>query len=82
MILPMLTQSVITPELVGLTFSTAGELLLAVTVLTVHHKMKKEHKIDQFVINEITFEEVIGILAILMIVVGYMLQMRFFSQFA
>lgn len=70
----------ITTELVGLTFSTAGELLLAVTVLTVHHKLKKEHQIDRAVENEITFEQFVGILAIILIALGYLLQINFFTQ--
>ena len=70
----------ITTELVGLTFSTAGELLLAVTVLTVHHKMKKEHRIDAQVEEEISFEQWVGILAIILIAIGYILQVNFFRS--
>lgn len=71
----------ITPELVGLTFSTAGEILLAVTVLTVHSKLSQEHKVDKFVINEITFERAIGLMAIVLIITGYLLQINFFIYF-
>ena len=71
----------ITTELIGLTFSTAGELLLAVTVLTVHHKVKKEHHIDAKVEKEISFEQWIGVLAIIFIILGYVLQFNFFEHF-
>jgi len=68
-------------ELIGLTFSAAGEILLAITVLTVHHRLKKEHKIDKAVENEIGFEQFIGGLAILFLAIGYLLQVNFFRVF-
>ena len=69
----------ITPEIVGLTFSAAAEILLAVTVLTVHESLKKEHKFDKKVESEITFEHIVGTLAIFLMIGGYVLQAGFLN---
>lgn len=68
-------------EFLGLTMSTLGEILLAGTVLMVHHKIKKEHKIDQFVIKEITLEQLLGTSSIILMIAGYFLQIDFFGQY-
>ena len=65
---------VVSTAQLGLALSTIGELILAITVLTVHYKVKKEHKIDQYVINEITHEEIAGVISISLIIIGFVLQ--------
>lgn len=61
-------------RIIGLTLSTIGEVVLAMTILIVHYKIKKEKKIDRFVLNEITHEEFFGVISICLIIVGYLLQ--------
>jgi hypothetical protein len=70
----------VTPELIGLTLSTIGEVILAGTVLSVHWRLKKAHKIDKYVIKEITLEEFFGATAVILIIFGYFLQIRFFQS--
>lgn len=68
-------------QTLGLTLSTIGEIVLAGTVLVVHTKLKQERKIDQYVINEITLEQFLGTTSILLIILGYLIQIGFFSLF-
>lgn len=60
---------------VGLTSDTIGKILLGVTVLSVHWHVLKEHKTDKDVLRTMRGEQVLGALAILLIVVGYVLQL-------
>lgn len=72
----------LTFEIIGLTLSTIGEVLLGTMVLMVHHKLKTHKNVDDKVAKEITHEELIGRIAILLIVIGYFLQLNFFEHFA
>ena len=63
-----------TLEILGLSLSTAGEVIRAITILTVHHKVKKHHKIDKHVQTQIGREEFFGSLSIFLIIFGYLLQ--------
>jgi len=60
---------------IGFTLDTLGEILLGVTVLKVHFHVIKEHKIDTDVLKEMRLEQVLGILAVILIIVGYLLQL-------
>ena len=62
------------PTTLGLTLSTIGEILLAITVLFVHHQVKREKKIDSVILKDITYEEIFGSLSILLIIIGYLIQ--------
>lgn len=62
---------------IGLTLDTLGKVLLGVTVLMVHGHVSKEHKIDADVLRAMKREKVLGILAILLVVAGYILQFLF-----
>ena len=61
----------------GLTLDTLGKVLLGITVLMVHRYVLKEHKIDGDVLRGMKREQAFGILGILLIVVGYILQLLF-----
>lgn len=58
----------------GLTLSTLGEIILGTTILLVHTRLKREHKVDKQVIREITHEQALGLFAICLIIVGYLIQ--------
>jgi len=62
---------------IGLTLDTLGKVLLGFTVLMVHWHVSKEHKIDKDVLRSMRQERILGIFGILLIVVGYILQLSF-----
>jgi len=62
-------------EIIGFTLQTLGEVLVALTVLFVHQRVIKEHKIDEKVFLDIKKERVIGTLGIIFIITGYFLQL-------
>lgn len=53
---------------------TLGELFIAYTVLSVHKRILKEHQIDKKVIKTIKFEQSLGVLGIILIVLGFITQ--------
>lgn len=61
----------------GLTLDTLGKVLLGITVLMVHSYVLKEHKIDTDVLRGMKREQILGILGILSIVIGYILQLLY-----
>ncbi len=62
---------------IGLTLDTLGKILLGLTVLSVHKHVIKEHKIDADVLLSMKREQFLGSLGILLIIVGYVLQLLF-----
>lgn len=62
---------------IGLTLDTLGKVLLGITVLMVHRNIMKEHKIDVDVLRAMRREQALAVLAILLIVGGYILQLFF-----
>ena len=62
----------------SLTIGTVGKVLLGVTVLRVHSRITKEHKIDGQVLSEMKHEKWAGIIGILLMVIGYLLEMVFY----
>lgn len=60
---------------VGLTIDTAGKILLGVTVLRVHWHVLKEHRIDMDVLRTMKWEQTLGLLSVLLIAAGYVLQL-------
>jgi hypothetical protein len=62
-------------EFWALTFEFTGKILIAVTVLLVHSRVRREHKIDKRVLKEMGKETVIGVLGIVLMLVGYLLHL-------
>ncbi len=60
-------------EYIGLTLQTIGEIFIAFTVLKVHERILKEHRIDDNVFKVIKLEQMLGIFGIIFIVIGYVL---------
>jgi uncharacterized membrane protein YbjE (DUF340 family) len=56
---------------VGETITIIGEIIVAVMVITVHHKVKNKHKIDKSVSSIMALEQVVGLLGVVMIIFGY-----------
>ena len=61
-------------EFIGYTLGTIGKLLIAYTAIMVHHRVRKEHKIDDKVFRTMRTEHVLGLLGIFLIIVGYLLE--------
>ena len=64
--------------LIGETLDVVGKIMIAFTVLMVHHRFRKEHKIDEKVFKAMRREQVIGLLGIALIVIGYFLRLPSF----
>ncbi len=61
-------------EILGLTLTTVGEVLIGLTVLFVHHRILKEHKLDKRVFAGIQMEQWAGLLGIVLVVSGYIIR--------
>jgi hypothetical protein len=58
----------------GFTLDVAGKLIIAYTAIKVHYRVWQEHKIDEKVFREMRRERMWGILGLIMIAAGYVLQ--------
>lgn len=64
-------------EFLGHTLDFVGKLLVSYTVLTVHMRVREEHKIDEKVFGAMKKEKNIGIIGIAMMILGYILEAPF-----
>lgn len=58
----------------GRTCTLIGEVLIAVMVLWVHHKVEKDKKIDKGVIRTLRQEWFIALLGVMFLFIGYILE--------
>ena len=61
-------------ESLALTFEFVGTVLIAYAALRVHFRFLSEHKVDEKVFNSMKRELRFGILGVVLIAVGYVLQ--------
>lgn len=61
-------------ELLGFILDVIGKVLVAYTAIAVHRRVWKEHKIDEAVFGTMKWEQIIGIAGIILIVIGFLLQ--------
>lgn len=61
-------------EFIGLSLEVLGTVMIAYTALSVHHRVRKEHKIDEVVFKHMKREQAVGIIGIVLIIAGYLLQ--------
>lgn len=61
-------------ELLGHTLDVVGKVMVAYTAIRVHHRVWVEHKIDRKVFSEMKREQRIGFLGIVLIILGYLLE--------
>ena len=59
----------------ALTIEVLGELMIAFAVVRVHHRVLKDHKIDANVFKDIRTEQVVTVVGVLCIVVGYLVKL-------
>lgn len=64
----------------GITFGFLGKLLLGIAVLRVHLAVLRERGVDGVVFRAIRNEEVLSIIAILLVIIGYFLEIYFYSS--
>lgn len=64
-------------ELVGFTVEVIGKIMVGFTAVMVHYRVRKEHQIDAKVFKEMRREQVIGVIGITLILIGYFLQVPF-----
>ncbi|MBI2618435.1 hypothetical protein HYW58_03225 [Candidatus Kaiserbacteria bacterium] len=63
----------------GLTFRIIGEVILGLAVIGVHWRIVKEHRIDGKVLKDIRRERNLAIIAIILMAVGYALELTFYE---
>ncbi|MEM9336286.1 MAG: hypothetical protein AAGA35_00320 [Patescibacteria group bacterium] len=63
----------------GLTISVIGKVLLAIGVLWAHRELAIEGKIDKEVIRSFTLERWLTIIGLLLIVLGYAMEIYFYG---
>lgn len=64
-------------EVLGFTLESIGKILVAYTAIAVHHRFRKEHKVDEQVFKTMRKEQYLGIAGIVLLVIGYFLQLPF-----
>lgn len=63
----------------GLTVSMLGKLMLAAGVLMAHSKIEHEHRIDEQVIRTFHKERILTVIGVLLILIGYGLEIYFYG---
>ncbi len=58
----------------GFTLDVIGKIIVAYTALAVHHRFRHEHKVDTAVFRAMKKENYYAILGIVLIILGYILQ--------
>lgn len=61
-------------ELLGHTLDVIGKVLVSYTAIAVHYRFRKEHKIDEAVFKHMRREQIFGVLGIVLIILGYLLE--------
>lgn len=61
-------------EILGHTLTMLGEVMIGFTAIAVHHRFLREHKVDDKVFRTMRREQVIGVLGVVLVVVGYLSQ--------
>jgi len=61
-------------ELLGFILDVIGKVMVAYAAIKVHRRFWKEHKVDEFVFRAMEREQIIGILGIVLIIIGFLLQ--------
>jgi len=61
-------------EFIGFTLDVIGKILVSYTVIMVHYRFWKEHKINERVFATMLRERTMAILGVILIIIGYLLQ--------
>lgn len=63
----------------GLTISVVGKILLAAGVIIAHTELAHERRIDNLVLRSFRFEMVLTVVGVLLIVIGYAMEIYFYG---
>jgi hypothetical protein len=63
----------------GLTLGVVGKVLVVLAVLHMHHSLVREHRIDRSVILTYKQERFLTFIGLILITVGYILEIMFYS---
>ncbi|MFV1917516.1 MAG: hypothetical protein ACC618_03510 [Patescibacteria group bacterium] len=61
-------------DFIGFTLEVLGTVMIAYMALSVHYRVRKEHKIGERVIKHMRREQAVGVVGVVLIVAGYILQ--------
>ena len=61
--------------ILGSISDTIGKIMIAYTAIQVHYRVWKEHRIDEKVFTEMKKERIVGIIGIIFIILGFLLQL-------
>lgn len=67
-------------SLVGFALQVVGEIVIAYTVLRVHSRMLHDHKMDKAVFQELKNEQRFGLVGVILLTVGAIIQMTFWGR--
>lgn len=72
--MPMSPSTIQTLAQIGFILDFFGKILVSYTAISVHHRVWKEHKIDEKVFSEMAKERNFGILGIAFMFIGFSLE--------
>lgn len=64
----------------GLTIGVIGKISVAIGILRVHYVMAMEKSIDEIVIRSFRFEKILTSVGIILILVGYLLEIYYYGE--
>lgn len=65
-------------EFISILFETPGTLMIAYAALKVHHHILHDHKIDETVFTSMKSEQIIGRIGVILVVIGFGLELYHF----
>ena len=65
----------------GMTLSVVGKVMIAIAVIRAHTELANEHRVDAKVIRTFRTERNITIMGIMLIIIGYALEVIFLGGF-
>lgn len=61
-------------EIIGRTIDVIGKIMVAFTAIMVHHRFLEEHQVDEQVFKTMKRERYVGIVGMIMMVMGYVIE--------
>ncbi len=65
--------------IIGSTFDVIGKILIGIAVLFVHGRILKKHRISNGVLKRMRKEQILGLLGIVFILIGYFIHILNFK---
>jgi tellurite resistance protein TehA-like permease len=62
-------------EIWALILDTVGTIMIAFAALRVHHRVLNEHKIDNKVFSSMRREQIVGVIGVISVLIGFALAM-------